>query len=80
MTTILRSCPVWSKGPKMESDLNNRNHQTESNFPDNASIEAQILDLRLRVDALSRRVEELEATTFQLVDEEEIILFTVHNT
>lgn len=64
----------------MESDLKNRNHQTESKFPDNTSIEAQIHDLRLRVDALSRRVEELEATTFQLVDEEEIILITVHNT
>lgn len=71
---------MWSEGPKMESDLKNHNHRKESNFPDNTSIETQIHDLRLRVDALSRRVEELEATTFQLVDEEEIILVTVHNT
>jgi len=49
----------------------------KSDFPEKASIEKQIQDLRLRVAALSRRVEELEATTFQLVDEEEIILLAV---
>jgi len=63
----------------MESDLNTRKIQMKSNFPDKTSIEAQIHDLRLRVAALSRRIEELEATTFQLVDEEEIILVVVPN-
>ena len=63
--------------PEVESGLNALKIGKKSDFPDKASIEAQIQDLRLRVAALSRRVEELEATTFQLVDEEEIILLAV---
>jgi len=63
----------------MESDVNARVPQTESGLPDKTRIEEQIYDLQLRVAALFRRVEELEATTFQLVEEEEIILIAVPN-
>lgn len=45
-----------------------------------ADFPAQIRDLRLWLAALSRRVEELEASTFQLVEEEEVILVAVPNT
>ena len=63
----------------MESYLNTCKIQMKSDFPDKTSIVAQIYDLRLRAAALSRRIEELEATTFQIVDEEEIILVAVPN-
>ena len=45
-----------------------------------ADFQAQVRDLRLWLAALSRRVEELEASTFQLVDEEEVILVAVPDT
>jgi TolA-binding protein len=49
----------------------------ETDYPDLTSTSEQIRDLQLRVAALSRRVEELEAKAFQLVGEEEIILVAV---
>lgn len=49
----------------------------EADSSDRASTSEQIRDLQLRVAALSRRVEELEATAFQLAGEEEIILVAV---
>jgi hypothetical protein len=49
----------------------------ETDYPDGIPTGEQIRDLQLRVAALSRRVEELEATTFQLMGEEEIILVAV---
>lgn len=49
----------------------------ETDNPDRTSTGEQVRDLQLRVAALSRRVEELEATAFQLVDEDEIILVAV---
>ena len=36
-----------------------------------------MLELRTWVEALTRRVEELEATAFQLMDEEEVILVAI---
>ena len=51
--------------------------QAETDYPDRTPTGEQIRDLQLKVAALSRRVEELEATAFQLVGEEEIILFAV---
>ncbi len=43
-------------------------------------FQAQLNDLRFWLAALSRRVEELEASAFQLVDEEEVILVAMPNT
>jgi len=42
-----------------------------------ADIGKQILELKAWVDALTRRIEELEATAFQLRDEEDVILIAV---
>jgi len=79
MTVFCASIPMWSKGSEVENALTAIEMEKESSLPDKPSIEAQIQDLWLRVAALSRRVEALEATTFQLVDEEEIILVAVSN-
>lgn len=49
-------------------------------YEETADYRAQVRDLRLQLAALSRRVEELEATAFQLVDEEEVILVAVPDT
>lgn len=40
-------------------------------------MEAEIETLRQRVEINTRRIEELEATAFQLEDAEEVILVTV---
>jgi len=40
-------------------------------------LEASVKELRGWVEALSRRVEELEHSTFQLEDEEEVVLVAV---
>ncbi len=42
-----------------------------------AKLEAEIKTLRKRLEANTRRIEELEATSFQLQDEEEVVLVTV---
>lgn len=39
--------------------------------------ELRLRELGERIKALTRRVEELEATAFQLVDEEEVVLVAV---
>ena len=51
--------------------------RAETDYPDRTPTGEQIRDLQLRVAALSRRVEELEATAFKLVEEEGIILVAV---
>lgn len=61
----------------MESDSIDHNLRKGSALFDRTGIEEQIRDLQLRLAALSRRVEELETTTFKLVDEEEVILVAV---
>lgn len=53
--------------------VNETDHET-------ADFRAQVRDLQLWLAALSRRVEELEASAFQLVDEEEVILVAVPDT
>ena len=40
-------------------------------------MSSQILELRSWIEALARRVEELEACAFQLQDHEEIVLITL---
>jgi len=40
-------------------------------------LEASVEELRGWVEALSRRVEELEQSAFQLADQEEVVLVTV---
>ncbi len=40
-------------------------------------IKSQIVELRSWIEALTRRVEELEASAFQLQDHEEIVLITL---
>jgi len=40
-------------------------------------LEASVAELRGWVEALSRRVEDLEHSAFQLVDEEEVVLVAV---
>jgi hypothetical protein len=40
-------------------------------------LEASVGELRGWVEALSRRVEDLEHSAFQLVDEEEVVLVAV---
>ena len=44
---------------------------------DTTNLETLIRDLKGWVEALARRVEDLEATAFQLVENEEVILVTV---
>jgi len=39
--------------------------------------EASLEEMRRRVESLSRRLEELEYSAFQLEDEEEVVLITV---
>jgi hypothetical protein len=40
-------------------------------------MSSQVLELRSWIEALARRVEELEASAFQLQDHEEIVLITL---
>lgn len=40
-------------------------------------MSSQVLELRSWIEALTRRVEELEASAFQLQDHEEIVLITL---
>jgi len=40
-------------------------------------LESQVRDLIGRVRILTRRIEELEATSFQLVEDEEVLLITL---
>lgn len=42
-----------------------------------ADIRKQILELKAWVEALTSRIEELEATAFQLRDDEDVILIAV---
>lgn len=68
---------VASRGARameLERDLRVSNSACKSVRPCETGIEAQLQELRMWVEALSRRLEELEATAFQLVDDEEIIL------
>ena len=44
---------------------------------DKSELESQIRELREWVRANTRRIEELEATTFQLLDEEEVLLVAI---
>ena len=49
---------------------------TRSRHATNPYLEQQIMELREWIEALTRRIEELEATTFQLAGEEEVIMIT----
>ena len=42
-----------------------------------AKLEAEIKTLKKRLEANTRRIEELEATSFQLEEQEEVVLVTV---
>jgi hypothetical protein len=42
-----------------------------------SDVESQLRELREWLKANTRRIEELEATAFQLLDEEEVLLVTV---
>ena len=42
-----------------------------------SGLEDEVRELREAVRALTRRGEDLEATTFQLLDDEEVLLITV---
>jgi len=44
---------------------------------DKSDLEAQLLELREWVRANIRRIEELEATAFRLLEEEEVIIIAV---
>ena len=57
--------------------MNTHEPRDEKDYPDRTRTGEQMRDLQLRVAALSRRVEELETTAFQLAGEEEIILIAV---
>ena len=46
----------------------------ERDAPD---LESQLLELRAWLEAVTRRIEQLEATAFQLNDEEEVLLIAV---
>ncbi len=61
----------------MNTSTRNPVNETDQKTTD---FRAQVRDLWLWVAALSRRVEELEASAFQLVDEEEVILVATPNT
>ncbi len=47
--------------------------------PENGApeLESQLLELREWLEAVTRRLEQLEATAFQLNDEEEVLLIAV---
>jgi hypothetical protein len=64
-------------GRERKSNMNAHEPRDETDNPDRTPTGEQIWDLKLRVTSLSRRVEELEATAFQLMGEEEIILVAV---
>jgi len=53
-----------------------RDSFTKSRHATNPYLEQQIMELREWIEALTRRIEELEATTFQLAGEEEVIVIT----
>jgi hypothetical protein len=42
-----------------------------------SDVASQLRELREWVNALTRRIEELESTAFQLADEEEVLLIVV---
>lgn len=44
---------------------------------DKSDLESQLRELREWIRANTRRIEELEATAFQLLDEEEVLIIAV---